>query len=62
MAIKQINTSRDFDQEEFVIDSAEDVENLPDDCGWGSTAICIASGEVYILNSDCEWVVLGSGI
>ena len=61
MAVKQLNDNRDFDWEEYIIDSPNDVSNLPTTCGWGSTAICIFSGDVYILNSSKEWTLLGLG-
>lgn len=59
MAIKQTNDNRDFDWEEFVIDTEADVADLPTNRGWGSTAICIATGNVYMLNSNHEWTLLG---
>ncbi len=33
MAVKQIGENRDFDTREFMIDSAEDVVNLPTNVG-----------------------------
>lgn len=60
MAVKQLSANRDFDWEEYIIDSSSDVVNLPITCGWGSTAICISSGDVYVLNSSKNWVLLGS--
>lgn len=60
MAIKQINANRDFDTAEFVIDTTGDVSDLPTNIGWGSTAICVETGQVYILNSTQTWVALGS--
>ena len=58
MAVKQISDDRDFDWEEYVIDSPDDVTNLPTQCGWGSRAICISTGNIYILNSNKNWVLL----
>lgn len=57
MAVKQLSDDRDFDWEEYVIDSPEDAVNLPTTCGWGSTAICISSGDIYILSSNKEWTL-----
>lgn len=60
MAIKHTNDNRDFEVEEYVIDSIADVMDLPtENIGWGSTALCIENGLVYILNSSYEWVPLG---
>lgn len=45
---------------EFVVDTVEDIEKLPIDCPMGSAALCIATGDVYCLNSKDEWVNLTS--
>ena len=55
MAIKQISDDRDFDWEEYVFETLEDLPNLPTTCGWGSSALCIETGDIYILNSEKEW-------
>lgn len=33
MAVKQLKDDRDFDWEEYIIDTPEDVVNLPTKCG-----------------------------
>ena len=33
MAVKQLSDNRDFDWEEYIIDSPNDVNNLPKTCG-----------------------------
>lgn len=60
MAIKQINANRDFDIAEYIVDSSSDIQNLPMNIGWGSSALCIQDGTVYILKSNNTWVELGS--
>lgn len=40
---------------EFVLDNPEDVSTLPTDVGVGSTAICISTAEVFMLNNSKEW-------
>ena len=40
---------------EFVIDTEADLENLPIDIPMGSTALCIKSGDVYMLNGSGDW-------
>lgn len=42
---------------EFACDSVEDLKNLPR-CAMGSTAIVIATTEVYMKDSSGEWVKL----
>lgn len=46
---------------EFVIDTVQDVSTLPTDeesVSIGSAAICIGNSEVYMLNSNRQWVML----
>ena len=44
---------------EFVIDTPEDVANLPIDVPAGSTALCIQNGEVYICGGDNQRHIVG---
>lgn len=46
---------------EFVIDTDNDIENLPIDIPMGSAALSIESGNVFILNSKDEWKNVGGG-
>ncbi len=51
---------------EFIVDSAEEVQNLPTKkIGVGSTAIVISDGSIYIFNGSHKWVLFshvgGSG-
>lgn len=39
---------------EFYLDDASDVKDLPT----GSTAICMASAQVFMMNSRKEWIEL----
>lgn len=39
---------------EFYLDDAD----LPTDCAIGSTAICMATAQVFMMNSRKEWVEL----
>ena len=57
--IKQKDTVNAY-YTEFVIDSVEDVARLPvqPEAATGSAAICISNSEVYLLNSEGEWVML----
>lgn len=43
---------------EYVLDTSEDLKNLPPHCAMGSSAIVISTGEVYMKNSSNEWVKL----
>ena len=47
-----------YDINEYVCDSTEDIPNLPSHCAMGSTAIIISTSEVYMKNSNGEWVKL----
>lgn len=44
-----------YGQKEFVCDTPDDIKNLPR-CDMGSTCIVISTGEVYMINSQREWV------
>ncbi len=59
MAVKQLSDDRDFDWEEYILETPADVPDLPTSCGWGSTALCISTGDIYILTSEKQWIVLG---
>lgn len=41
---------------EFVCDTAQDVQSLPTNAPFGSTALVIATGDIYIKNSSGTWV------
>lgn len=45
-------------REEFVVDDATDIDNLPDETEAlpGSIAMCIGNKKMYILNSSGTWV------
>jgi len=51
-----INGKPAYNVYEFVCDTADDVENLPQYCAAGSTAFVIATGDLYMMNSEKEWV------
>lgn len=42
---------------DFIVDSTEDLENLPECCA-GSTALS-PSGDIYMVNASNEWVEFG---
>lgn len=41
----------------FIIDSIEDLANLPERAKMGSEAIVTATSETYIKNGNGEWVI-----
>lgn len=43
---------------EFVCDTEEDVATLPE-CCTKSTALVVATGNVYVVNASGEWVKFG---
>lgn len=47
---------------EFLLDSQEDVKNLPiEKVHVGSIALVISSGELYVFNGNKEWTMVGGG-
>lgn len=59
MAFKIVKNDQDisYGVKELVCDTAEDIKNLPV-CAMGSICLVIATGEVYMINSEKEWVKL----
>lgn len=47
-----------YDVNEYVCDTLDDIAKLPKNCAMGSFAIVISTGDVFILNSNKEWVVM----
>lgn len=45
-----------YDIKEFVCDTPDDIANLPQAAGMGSTCVVISTSEVYMMNSKGEWV------
>lgn len=43
---------------EYVVDTDNDIKDLPAHCAMGSSAIVISTGDVYMKNSSNEWVKL----
>lgn len=41
---------------EFIVDDADELEELPTNVGVGSTAKCIENSKIYMLNSSGEWI------
>ena len=41
--------------QEFMIDTVDDLNHLPIDAPMGSTAFCIETSSVYVLNGKGEW-------
>lgn len=45
---------------DYILDTAADVKNLPACCP-GSSALVVATGEVYMVNASGKWVLFGGG-
>lgn len=50
---------QDEDRVEYIVDTDADLEDLPEGCGTGSTAVSIESGKVMVVNTKGEWVAFG---
>jgi hypothetical protein len=46
--------------QKFVLDTVEDIESLPKTVKAGSSALIIASSELYVMNHSKEWVKMTS--
>ena len=47
---------------EYLLDSEEDLSNLPTYIKSGSAALVISTGDIYFLNHNKEWVKMGTSI
>lgn len=56
--ITSANGKTQYNIYEFVCDTPDDLISLPKDCGVGSTAFIISTGDLYMINSNKEWVKL----
>lgn len=45
---------------EFLLDSVDDLSSLPTNIRSGSSALIISTGDLYMLNGDKQWVLLGA--
>lgn len=57
MGFKMISTNgqTQYNVDEYVIDSPDDLEKLPKRSAMGSAALCLSDGAVYMKNSAGEW-------
>jgi hypothetical protein len=58
MGYKLISTNGDvqYNVNEYIVDTPEDLEKLPYNCVMGSSALCLSNSSVYIKNSKGKWV------
>lgn len=55
VALIQTDSNVTYGVNQYAIDSADKLENLPKTCMPGSAAIDISTGDVYMLNTSREW-------
>lgn len=54
-----VNGEVAYDVIQFTCDNLDDLDNLPTQgVGMGSTAIVISTAEIYIKNSEGQWIKL----
>lgn len=58
MAYKEITELMYASQAEYICDTEADVANLPKCCP-GSTAVVVATGNLYVVNASYQWVKFG---
>lgn len=60
MAYQMISTNGQiqYNINEFVIESPEDLKLLPPKSAAGSTALCMSNGEVYMKNVSGQWSII----
>ena len=47
-----------YDHDEYLIDTVEDLQNIPKRVAMGSIALVISTSDVYMKDSSGEWVKL----
>lgn len=47
-----------YDHDEYIVDSVDDLKQIPKRVAMGSIALIIATGDVYMKDSSGEWVKL----
>lgn len=59
--VKILSTSghTTYGLKEYVVDNLTDINTLPINDPMGSTALVIATGELYIMNGNKEWILFG---
>lgn len=55
---KAISVDNDNNYKEFIVDTEADIEKLPTTRYFGSCALCIETGDVYVLNTKGVWTKL----
>lgn len=56
--LNKVGESSNRPTQEFICDSESDIANLPANAPFGSQAICITEGSIWIKNSVGTWVSL----
>ena len=50
-----------YDVCDLICDYETDVENLPNDKAVGSTALVLETSNLYMINSEGQWIKVGAG-
>ena len=60
MAFKLISTNGQvqYNVDEYVIDTPNDLKKLPAKSAQGSVALCTSTGDLYMKNGSGEWVAI----
>lgn len=58
MAYTEIQTEKTIHLENFICDTAADVETLPK-CLPGSQAVVVGTGDLYVVNASGVWAKFG---
>ena len=58
MGVKMTSTNGQvqYNIDEFVIDTPDDLQKLPKKSAMGSAALCLSDGSVWVKGSDGQWV------
>lgn len=61
MAIKMVSTNGQiqYNVDEFVVDTPDDIKKLPNRSVMGSMALCLSTSDVYVKDGKGKWVIIG---
>ena len=55
-SIMKQNDKIQYNIVEYIVDSTSEINTLPTDIGPGSTCLVTGTSEVYVLNTNKQWV------
>lgn len=58
---KTLSGTLQYDINDYICDTPEDLPNLPEQCAMGSTVFVISTATKYMKNSEQKWIIISKG-